>query len=200
MYTYYLHFLLYCNHLLIFTTLQANNLVIWSALEYYNQWQNNSGNSLRKPHVITCNVEHDAVLLPLKQWESKQQAVVDYLPVSENGCIKCSDILKAIKPNTCLISIMLANNETGAIMPVETVAKSLREINMQRGREGLCQIFFHTDAAQAIGKIPVDVNELGVDYLTIVGHKVNHLISYMKSTSNIWMFYSSMAHESVHCT
>ncbi|NXS13810.1 SCLY lyase, partial [Neodrepanis coruscans] len=89
----------------------------------------------------------------------------------QSGRAEVDDVLAAVRPNTCLVSLMLANNETGAIMPVAELSQRLRALNQRRAAEGLPRILVHTDAAQMIGKGRVDVEELGVDYLTIVGHK-----------------------------
>jgi selenocysteine lyase len=97
---------------------------------------------------------------------------VTFVPVSKNcGAVDPLDILGAVRPNTCLITLMLANNETGLLQPVREIGQSLIAINKERTRKTLPRVLFHTDAAQAIGKIQVDVHDLGVDYLTIVGHK-----------------------------
>ena len=90
----------------------------------------------------------------------------------KTGAVESESILVAIQPNTCLISVILANNETGVIQPVSEIGEKLEQINKDRLKTGLNRILFHTDAAQAIGKIPVDVGKLKVDLLTIVGHKV----------------------------
>ncbi|EFX64123.1 hypothetical protein DAPPUDRAFT_229859 [Daphnia pulex] len=143
---------------------EANNMVLQTALKYFKSW---AGKSMQmsscKPQIVTTNVEHDAILLPLKHFEEEQQADVDYVP-------------KQIRPHTCLVTVMLANNETGVIMPVAEISRKIRKLNEIRQMEGLCQILLHTDAAQAIGKITVDAKELGVDYLTVVGHKVIYWI------------------------
>ncbi|XP_010131830.1 PREDICTED: selenocysteine lyase, partial [Buceros rhinoceros silvestris] len=88
-----------------------------------------------------------------------------------SGQAEVDDVLAAIRPTTCLVSIMLANNETGVIMPVAELSHRVRALNQRRAAEGLPRILVHTDAAQMVGKGRVDVQELGVDYLTIVGHK-----------------------------
>ena len=80
--------------------------------------------------------------------------------------------MKEIRPSTCLITIMQANNESGVIMPIQEIAEKLAVENQRRLKDGLPKIFFHTDAAQTIGKIQVDVKQLNADYLTVVGHKV----------------------------
>ena len=86
-----------------------------------------------------------------------------------SGAFKVSDVIDSIKANTVLISIMLANNETGVIQPIKELTNEIKGLNLSHGR--ICPLFVHTDAAQAIGKIKVDIDELKVDYLTIVGHK-----------------------------
>lgn len=152
---------------------EANNMVLHTALKYFNSGSGKlvQGASL-KPHILTTNVEHDAILLPLRHYETEKLADVDFVPVSmSSGQVLIEEIEKLIKPNTCLVTVMLANNETGVIMPVAEISRKIRELNEIRQKEGLCRILIHTDAAQAIGKISVDVEELGVDYLTIVGHK-----------------------------
>jgi len=97
---------------------------------------------------------------------------VTFVSVSKKiGCVSADDILSAIRPNTCLITVMMANNETGVIQPIREIGVNLAKINVQRVTTGLQKIGFHCDAAQGIGKCEVDVHDLHVDYLTIVGHK-----------------------------
>ncbi|KAB0406179.1 hypothetical protein E2I00_000762 [Balaenoptera physalus] len=97
---------------------------------------------------------------------------VTFVPVSKvNGQAEAEDILAAVRPATCLVTIMLANNETGVIMPVPEISRRVRALNQQRAAGGLPGVLVHTDAAQALGKQRVDVRDLGVDFLTVVGHK-----------------------------
>ncbi|MDT7799652.1 MAG: cysteine desulfurase [Actinomycetota bacterium] len=115
-----------------------------------------------RPHVITQRTEHPAVLLTCQALERWHHAEVTYLPVDQHGLVDPADLAAAFTARTVLVSIMLANNETGALQPVRELARVARE----RG------VVFHCDAAQAVGKIPVDVEDLGVDLLTVVGHKM----------------------------
>ncbi|XP_046390853.1 selenocysteine lyase-like isoform X2 [Ischnura elegans] len=159
---------------IIFTSggTEANNVAIFSAVQSYNNWARKQKNvNNKKPHVITTDVEHDAILLPLQHLKSKGEIDVTYVSAAPTGCINVMDVISKIKPTTCMITIMLANNETGVIMPIGELARSINEANQERVKKDLFKILFHTDAAQAIGKVPVDVNEIKVDYLTIVGHK-----------------------------
>uniref|UniRef100_A0A668A1G6 Selenocysteine lyase n=1 Tax=Myripristis murdjan TaxID=586833 RepID=A0A668A1G6_9TELE len=121
------------------------------------------------PHIIVSNVEHDSVKLTAERLQQEGKAVVTFVPVSKvTARVEVEDIIAAVRPTTCLVSIMLANNETGVLMPVQEICQRIKSLNKQHQQ---CRILLHTDAAQALGKIPVDACDLGVDYLTIVGHK-----------------------------
>jgi cysteine desulfurase len=120
-------------------------------------------NYLSEPiHIITSSIEHHSVLNACKALE-KAGAEITYLPVNSKGKISISDIEAAIKSNTRLISIMLANNEIGTIQPILEIGRLLK------GKG----ILFHTDAVQAVGHISVDVSDLNVDFLTASSHKFN---------------------------
>ncbi len=112
-------------------------------------------------HIITSLIEHPAVINPCKFLE-RLGFTVSYIPVDRSGIVDPDAIKNAITGNTILISIMHANNETGSIQPIE-------EIGRIAGEKG---ILFHTDAAQSVGKIPIDVKRMNVDFLTIAGHKL----------------------------
>ncbi len=157
---------------IIFTSggTETNNWVIYSAVNEFHKTMSNINNSdCCIPHIITTNIEHDSVRLILENLLFDQKIEVTFVKVSkENGFVSADDIIDSIRPNTVLITVMLANNETGIFQPVTQIAALLVDVNRDRvGR----QVYFHTDAAQAVGKVKIDVNDLGVDYLTIVGHK-----------------------------
>jgi cysteine desulfurase len=113
-------------------------------------------------HIITSSIEHHAVLYTCEYLE-KQGFEVTYLPVDKNGVVDIKKLKKAIKKETILISVMYANNEIGTIQPIEEIGKIAKEN----------EIYFHTDAVQAIGNIEIDLKKLDVDLLTLSGHKFN---------------------------
>jgi cysteine desulfurase NifS len=132
---------------------EANNFVI-KGLAFAN-WNNG------KKHIITTPVEHSSVIEPCK-WLEKFGFQITYLPVDRTGRVDPEDLEAAITPDTLLVSIMAANNEVGSIQPIAELAR----IAKKHG------VLFHTDATQAIGKIPIDLSELNVDFLTFSGHKI----------------------------
>ncbi|XP_058495104.1 selenocysteine lyase isoform X1 [Solea solea] len=163
---------------IIFTSggTEANNLVLHTAVEHFKrnreaaeerEGRHNGRSGL--PHIIASNVEHDSIKLVAEHLQREGKADVTFVPVSKTTArVEVEDVVAAVRPNTCLISIMLANNETGVVMPVQDICQRIKSLNKHPER---LRILLHTDAAQALGKIHVDACELGVDYLTIVGHK-----------------------------
>src|SRR4029077_445238 len=139
---------------IIFTSgaTESNNLAIKGAAEMYRE----KGN-----HIITQVTEHKAVLDTCKRLE-KYGYEVTYLPVEKDGRINLDDLRGAITPKTILISIMYANNEIGVLQPIAEIGKIAKE----KG------VFFHVDAVQAVGKIPVDVQREGIDLMSISAHKI----------------------------
>jgi len=113
-------------------------------------------------HVITSTIEHHAVLGTCKHLE-EMGCKVTYVPVDGRGLVDPDDVRQALQPDTRLISIMLANNETGVLQPVEEIGKIAAEAG----------VHFHTDAVQAAGKVPIDVQRVGCDALSISGHKMH---------------------------
>ena len=115
----------------------------------------------RDVHIVTTQIEHPAIIAPC-QFLEKLGARVTYLPVDGSGLVDPDDVRRALQPNTRLVSVMHANNETGAIQPIAKIAQLVKGTG----------ILLHTDAAQSVGKIPCDVSKLGVDLLSVAGHKV----------------------------
>ncbi len=145
-----------CNSNEIFFTAggtEADNWAIKGVAESYK----GKGN-----HIITSKIEHHAVLHTCEYLE-KLGYEITYLNVDENGIVKLDELKAAIRPTTILISIMFANNEIGSIQPI----KEIGQIAKENG------ILFHTDAVQAFGQLPIDVNELNIDMLSASGHKIN---------------------------
>jgi len=139
---------------IIFTSgaTEADNLAIKGVFEMYAS----KGN-----HIITCNIEHKAVLDTCKHIE-KEGGEVTYLKVKPNGLIDLTELEAAIKPNTILIALMYANNEIGTVMP-------MKEISAIAKKHG---VLLFSDATQAVGKIPVDVNKDGIDLIAFTAHKM----------------------------
>src|SRR5690349_13787758 len=139
---------------IIFTSgaTESNNLAIKGVAEAYRS----KGN-----HIITQATEHKAVLDTCKRLEISGSEIT-YLPVNSDGLIDLENLRSAITPKTILISIMYANNEIGVIQPIEAIGKIAKEK----------KILFHVDAAQAVGKIPIDIQKDGIDLLSISAHKI----------------------------
>ena len=132
---------------------ESDNWALKATAEAYK----NKGN-----HIITSKIEHHAILHTC-EWLEKQGFEVTYVDVDENGVIKLDELKKAIRPTTILISVMFANNEIGTIQPI----KEIGEIAKEHG------ILFHTDAVQAFGQVPINVDECHIDMLSASGHKLN---------------------------
>ncbi|XP_043466447.1 cysteine desulfurase, mitochondrial [Leptopilina heterotoma] len=139
---------------IIFTSgaTECNNISIKGVARFYKA---------KKKHIITTQTEHKCVLDSCRALQGEGFEVT-YLPVNSNGLIDMEELEKAITPNTSLVSIMTVNNEIGVQQPVAEIGALCRKN----------KVFFHTDAAQAIGKIPIDVNEMNIDLLSISGHKI----------------------------
>jgi cysteine desulfurase len=134
---------------------ESNNTILYGITKL-------QGSHLDQNHIITSSIEHEAILQPCKEFENIGIKIT-YLPVDEHGIVNPDDITNSINPHTVLVSIMFANNEVGTIQPIKEISEICKKY----------QIPFHTDAVQAVGKIPIDVKELGVDALSISSHKIN---------------------------
>jgi cysteine desulfurase len=139
---------------IIFTSgaTESNNLALKGVSGFYGA---------KKNHIITCVTEHKCVLDSCRHLEQEGFSVT-YLPVQSSGLIDLSQLRQAIRPETVLVSIMAVNNEIGVIQPLAEIGKICREAG----------VFFHTDAAQAAGKIPLDVEAMNIDLMSISGHKI----------------------------
>ena len=113
-------------------------------------------------HMVISSIEHDAILEPCKILE-KEGFDITYIPVNDTGLVNPKDIENSISAETCLVSIMFANNEVGTIQPIQEISEICHQKN----------IVFHSDAVQAIGKVDLDVKKLGIDLLTLSSHKIN---------------------------
>lgn len=134
---------------------ESDNMALIKTAEYYA----NQGK-----HIITTNVEHPAVLNPLRYLETKGFEVT-YLPVDVMGRISVEQVKEAIRPDTILVSVMFGNNEVGTIMPIQEIGEYIDSLDQT--------IAFHTDAVQAYGTLAIDVEELKVDLLSVSAHKMN---------------------------
>ena len=137
---------------------EANNLAIRGVCE---------AAAAHGRHVITSAIEHPSVRGPIEQLEKKGWEVTR-LPVYDNGILRSEDVREAIRPDTVLVSVMLANNEIGTIQPVAEIGALVRE----RREAGHRHLALHTDAVQAAGRIPIDVEALGCDFLSLSAHKM----------------------------
>ncbi|KAM6242695.1 cysteine desulfurase isoform 2-T2 [Spheniscus humboldti] len=139
---------------IIFTSgaTESNNMAIKGVARFYKS---------RKKHIITTQTEHKCVLDSCRSLETEGFRVT-YLPVKKNGLIDLKELEAAFQPDTSLVSVMTVNNEIGVKQPIHDIGEICRAH----------KVFFHTDAAQAIGKIPMDVNDMKIDLMSISGHKI----------------------------
>lgn len=141
---------------IIFTSgaTESNNMSIKGVARFF-------GRSGKKRHIITSQTEHKCVLDSCRHLQDEGFDIT-YLPVQSNGLINMEELAAAIRPDTALVSIMAVNNEIGVIQPIHEIGKLCRSK----------KIFFHTDGAQAVGKIPMDVNEMNIDLMSMSSHKI----------------------------
>ena len=133
---------------------ESNNWALLGVAEYY---QNSD-----KKHIITSQIEHPSILETCKYLESKGYKIT-YLPVDSDGLVSIAELLHNLNNDTLMVSVMAANNEIGTIQNLKAIAQTVKE----RG------VIFHTDATQAIGAVNINVKEMGIDMLTLSGHKIN---------------------------
>lgn len=132
---------------------ESNNMAIKGIADFYDG---------KKKHIITTQIEHKCVLASCRRLEVDKSWDVTYLPVDADGLVDLKELEEAIRPDTALVSIMHVNNEIGVVQPMEEIGQICRKHN----------VFFHTDAAQAVGKVPVDVKKMDISLLSISAHKM----------------------------
>jgi cysteine desulfurase len=139
---------------IIFTSgaTESNNIAVKGVANFYKK---------RKNHVITTQTEHKCVLDSCR-WLENKGFDVTYLPVQENGLIDLNELKAAIRPDTSLVSVMGVHNEIGVVQPLKEIGEICRAN----------KVFFHSDCAQMVGKMPIDVNEMKIDLMSISGHKL----------------------------
>lgn len=139
---------------IIFTSgaTESNNLAVKGVAHFYGS---------KKKHIITTQTEHKCILASCRQLEGEGYKVT-YLPVNDKGLISLDELEKTIQRDTALVTIMSVNNEIGVRQPIRQIGELCKSRN----------VFFHTDAAQAVGKIPINVNDLQIDLMSISGHKI----------------------------
>ncbi len=140
---------------IIFTSCgtESDNAAIYSAIRACPE----------KKHIITSSVEHPAVINLCRHLQKTKDYEITFVPVNKKGLLNLDLLYNSMSDNTAVISLMWANNETGVLFPIEEIVKKVKEHN----------ILFHTDAVQAIGKIPIDVKKTNVDMLSLSGHKIH---------------------------
>merc|ERR1719223_2166352 len=130
---------------------ESNNMSLKGVARFYKD---------KKKHIITTTTEHKCVLDSCRQLE-REGFDVTYLPVKENGLVDLKELEAAMRDDTAIVSVMAVNNEIGVIQPLKAIGELCRSK----------KIFFHTDGAQAVGKVPMDVNDMNIDLMSISGHK-----------------------------
>ena len=123
------------------------------------------------PHIVTTNIEHASVFETCQMLKKRGLAEVSFVPVEKDGIVNPKKIIQALKKNTVLVSVMYANNEIGTIQPIREIAKEIRYYKKKQKRNN---IFFHTDAVQAVNYLDLNVQKLGVDLLSLSGSKIEN--------------------------
>lgn len=152
---------------IIFTSgaTESNNLAIKGVAFYVSQKIG------ARPHIITSSIEHHCVLDSVKYLENNFDFEATYLPVNREGLVDPQDVKKHLKENTVLVSVMLGNNEMGAVEPIAEIGEIIKREKVKREKNNGVPIYFHTDAVQAFQYLEVDVKKLNVDLLSLSGHK-----------------------------
>lgn len=151
---------------------ESDNRAIDIAIHHYKERRNKTrssslGSSNDIPHIITSAIEHPAILGYLQYLENGRVIELDITSVNNEGFVDTNAISQLLKANTALVTIMHSNNEVGTIQPIKSISRVIADFNQVNQTD----ILLHSDAAQSLGKVVVDVHALGVDMVTIVGHK-----------------------------
>ncbi len=154
------------------TGTESNNLAIQGIVG--RQTSEIQSSDVRRPHIVTTNIEHPSVLETFRMLEKKGLAEVSIISVEESGIVDPKKIKKELKENTVLVSVMYANNEIGTIQPIEEIAKEIRHFKKGQVSSNLLFPFFHTDAVQAVNYLDLNVLKLHVDLLTLSGAKISN--------------------------
>lgn len=161
---------------IIFTSgaTESNNLLLQSIADSSNTANKTGATSERTsvPHIVTTALEHSSILKTCHHLEKHGHITLSVVSGTQNGTIRIDDIEQQLRPETRLVTVMFANNETGAIQPIRQIGRRIRTINKQRDKEGLRPIMFHSDATQAWNSEECDMDHLLVDAMTLSGHKV----------------------------
>jgi len=168
---------------IIFTSggTESNNLAILGAVQFAkSSARSDLAEKNMRPHIVTTNIEHSSVLEVCKELE-KSGVEVTYVPAKENGIVDAKDVIKAIKENTILVSVMYANNEIGTIQPIQEITKGIRHWRKTQsisspihkvGLRGVVFPNFHIDACQAVNYLNMNTEQLGVDMISFNGSKI----------------------------
>ena len=149
---------------------ESDNRAVDIALHHFAQYKKKfSSRSEALPHVVTCVTEHPAVINYLRLLEREQRITLTVLPVDAQGFVSVVEVTKALTVDTALVTLMHSNNEVGTIHPIKEVSQAVRQFNLQS--RGQACVLVHSDGAQSLGKVLIDVQALDLDMLTIVGHK-----------------------------
>ncbi len=145
---------------------EANNLAIFGVVKALKRTP--------KPRIITTVIEHKSVLAPCQELEKRGEAEITYLKVSKEGFVNVEELKQAMRPETALVSVMYANNEIGSIQPIAEISEIIKKYRKDKLESGIKEKtpFFHCDAVQAAGFFDLDAQKLGVDLMTVSGHKI----------------------------
>jgi len=148
---------------------ESDNRAIDIAIHHFSQHKEKWQRASKVPHVVTCITEHPAVINYLRALVREQRISLTVLPVDAQGFVSIAEVKQSLTVDTALVTLMHSNNEVGTIHPLKEVAQVIKQFNLQS--KGEACVLLHSDGAQSLGKVLIDVQALDLDMLTIVGHK-----------------------------